>query len=93
MDFECIQPKAGRLDILLYRAAKDVQSATTVGVSYNKILELLQDLEAEILIDNMAINWVEELAGQFYQAKGCWVAYDVDMPMLKTALSDHSRAH
>lgn len=32
----------------------------------------------------MALNWVEELVGQLYQAKGYLVVYDVDLPMPKT---------
>ncbi|HPD58298.1 MAG TPA: hypothetical protein PKW17_13730 [Smithellaceae bacterium] len=32
----------------------------------------------------MALNWVEEIVGQYYQAKGYLVVYDVDLPMPKT---------
>jgi hypothetical protein len=32
----------------------------------------------------MALNWVEELVGQLYQAKGYLVVYDVDLPMPQT---------
>ncbi len=41
----------------------------------------------------MALNWVEELVGQLYQAKGYLVVYNVDMPMPKTPwrrISGHS---
>ena len=32
----------------------------------------------------MALNWVEELVGQLYQANGYLVVYDLDLPMPKT---------
>jgi len=33
----------------------------------------------------MGLNWIEDLVGQFYQAKGYLVIYDLDLPMPKTA--------
>jgi hypothetical protein len=32
----------------------------------------------------MALNWVEEVVGQFYEIKGYLVAFNVDLPMPKT---------
>lgn len=41
----------------------------------------------------MGLNWIEDLVGQFYQAQGYVVIYDVDLPMPKTSsrtVSGHS---